>query len=279
VTDDRSPWLVRRELGRLLRDLRANRKIREVAEAVGVSGPTISRIETGARPATRRSVLALCQLYGVEDSLREQLLDLADRASQQGWWDRYEDIGIDYLIGLETEAARISAYELFLIPWMFQTREYARSAIRSAAPLMADNVLDSRVEVRLTRQQLLTRASPPSFQILVDESAIHRQVGSVEVLRHQLDRVVELAALPQISLQVVPFSLGAHPGISSFTLLEFMSSQPATVYIESTAGDLYLERGAEIERHKEYLGYLWAGALDPDSSLRLVDGIRQKLDP
>jgi len=277
VTNDRSPRLARLELGRRLRDLRADRKIKDVAEAIGVSGATISRIETGVRPATRRSVLALCQLYGVEGSLREQLLDLADQASRQGWWDRYEDIEIDQLIGLEIDAVRIGSYNPSFIPWIFQTKEYARSAIKGAAPRMADNVLGDRVEARLRRQQILTR-QPPSFRLLVDESAIRRRVGGVQVMRHQLDRMVELAALPQVSLQVVPFSLGAHPGINAFTLLEFMAPQPAVVYIESTAGDLYLERQSDIERHQEYLDHLQAGALDPDSSLRVIDDIKEKLE-
>jgi transcriptional regulator with XRE-family HTH domain len=277
VANDRSPRLARLELGRRLRDLRAGRKIKDVAEAIGVSGATISRIETGVRPATRRSVLALCQLYGVEESLREQLLDLADQASRQGWWDRYEDIEIDQLIGLEIDAVRIGSYNPFVIPWIFQTKEYARSAIKGAAPRMADNVLGDRVEARLTRQQILTR-QPPSFRLLVDESAIRRRVGGVQVMRHQLDRMVELAALPQVSLQVVPFSLGAHPGVNAFTLLEFMAPQPAVVYIESTAGDLYLERQSDIERHQEYLDHLQAGALDPDKSLRVIDDIKEKLE-
>jgi transcriptional regulator with XRE-family HTH domain len=277
VPDDRSPTLRRRELGRRLRDLRADRKIQEVADALGVSGATISRMETGARPATRRNVIALCQFYGVEESMRAELLDLVRQASQQGWWDQYEDIIIDRLIGLEIEAVRISSYESFVIPWIFQTREYARAVIRGAEPRMADNVLDDRVEARLTRQQILIRESPPSFEYLVDESAIHRRVGGVQVMRQQLDRIIELAALPQVSFRLVPFSLGASPGLNAFTLLEFMPPQLAVVFIESTAGNIYLERRADIERHQEYLDHLRAGALDPDNSLRVINDIKETL--
>src|SRR5690349_5061721 len=111
MAGDRSPTLRRRELGRRLRELRAGRTIQDVAKALGVSPPTISRIETGARTATRRNVLALCDLYGVDEILRANLLDLAREASESGWWHRYDDLAIDPLIGLEIEAVRISSYE------------------------------------------------------------------------------------------------------------------------------------------------------------------------
>jgi transcriptional regulator with XRE-family HTH domain len=275
VADDRSPTLRRRELARRLRDLRGDRTIQEVATALGVTAATISRIETAARAATRRNVIALCQLYGVDESLRTQLLELVSEASQPGWWHKYEDIAIDPLIGLEIEAVQISSYELFVVPWMFQTRDYARAVIRGSAPRIADNVLDDRVEARLTRQQILTRESPPSFWSLVDESAIRRRVGGIEIMRSQLDRMVELAALPHIVLQVVPFSLGAHPGVNSFTYLKFRAPQPSVVFIESTAGSLYLERRPDLYRHEEFIDHLRAGALDPDNSVRLIQEVRK----
>jgi transcriptional regulator with XRE-family HTH domain len=278
VADDRSPTLRRRELARWLRELRADRTIQDVAEALGVSAPTISRIETGARPATRRNVLALCQLYEVENPIRTQLLDLVAEASQPGWWHKYEDIAIDPLIGLEIEALRISSYEPLVIPWMFQTAEYARSVIKGTAPRIADNVLDERVEARITRQQLLSRDSPPSFWSLVDESAIRRRVGGIQVMRNQLDRMVKDAALPHVSLQIVPFSLGAHPALNAFTFLEFRPPQSAVVFIESTAGSLYVERRSDIERHEEYLHHLRAGALDPDNSIHMIEDIRKTLE-
>lgn len=280
MADERSPTLRRRELGRRLRDLRADRTIQEVADTLGVSSPTISRIETGARTATRRNILALCELYGVDDSQRAQLLDLARQASEQGWWNKYDDLAIDPLISLEVEAIRISSYEPCVIPWIFQTREYARSVVRGMSPRMTDNVLDERVEARLIRQELLTRESPPYFWSIVDESALRRRVGSVEIMRTQLGRMVELTALRNLTLQVVPFSLGAHPGLKNpFTLLEFRPPQSSVVYVESTAGDLYLERIAELDRHEESLQYLRAAALDPESSVHLIKEVEKTFGP
>jgi hypothetical protein len=215
-------------------------------------------------------------LYKVDESLREQLLDLVRQASRPGWWHNYEDIAIDPLIGLEIEAVRISSYEPCIVPWMLQTREYARSVIRGMSPHMADHVLDERVEARLTRQKILTRESPPNVWSVVDESALHRRVGNAQIMRSQLSRMVELAKLPNVTLQVAQFSLGAYMGLKNpFTFLEFSASQPPVVFIESTGGDLYLERRSDLERHEEALQYLRASALDPDNSVRLIEEIEK----
>jgi transcriptional regulator with XRE-family HTH domain len=256
--------------------LRAGRTIQEVADALGVSPPTISRIETGARTATRRNVLALCDLYGVDELLRAQLLVLVRQASEPGWWQRFDDLAIDPLIGLEIEAVRINSYEPCVIPWMFQTREYARSVVRGTSPGMAETVLEERVEARLTRQELLTRGPPPFFWSVVDESALRRIVGGSEVMRNQLGQMAKLAALPNVTAQVVPFSLGVYPGLkNAFTFLQFAPPQSPVVFVESTAGDLYLEREGDLARHEESLLHLRAAALDPDSSVRLIKEVER----
>jgi transcriptional regulator with XRE-family HTH domain len=274
VVDDRSPTLRRRELASQLRDLRkqSGRTVEEVARELLCSPPKISRIETGARPASLRDVRDLCELYGVDDVRRDRLMTLAREAKQQGWWSSYGDLSIDSLIGLEIEATQISSYEACIIPWMFQTKDYARAVIKGVLPRIANHVLDERVEARLTRQELITRESPPHFWSLVDESALLRRVGGSHIMCDQLGRMVELAAIPNMTLQVVPLSLGAHPGLdNTFTLLEFQPPQPPIVYIENMAGILYLEKVSDVERHKEALMHLRAGALDPDSSAALIE--------
>src|SRR5436190_17352291 len=276
---DRSPTLRRRELASQLRKLRkqSGRTVEDVARELLCSPPKISRIETGVRPASLRDVRDLCTIYGVDDSLRDRLMTLAREAKQQGWWDKYEDIAIDRLIGLEIEAAQISSYESSVIPWMFQTREYARAVIKGILPRIDDDILDGRVAARLTRQEIIKRESPPHFWSLVDESALRRRVGGNQIMRDQLKGMVELAAIPNMTLQIVPFSLGAHPGLdNTFTLLEFQSAQPPVVYVENVyvenmAGELYLERVSEIDRYKEALMRLRAGALDTESSISLIE--------
>jgi hypothetical protein len=231
------------------------------------------------RSASLRDVRDLCIIYGVDDSLRDRLMTLAREAKQQGWWNRYEDLAIESLIGLEIEAAQISSYESCVIPWMFQTREYARAVIRGILPRIGDHVLDERVTARITRQELITRESPPHFWSLVDESALRRRVGSNDIMRDQLKRMVELATIPNITLQVVPFSLGAHPGLdNTFELLEFQSAQSPVVYIDNMAGALYVERAADVDRFKEALMHLRAGALDPESSISLIERVRETFD-
>jgi transcriptional regulator with XRE-family HTH domain len=281
VVADRSPTLRRRELASQLRHLRkqSGRTVEDVARELLCSPPKISRIETGVRPASLRDVRDLCNIYGVDDSLRDRLMTLAREAKQQGWWNRYEDLAIESLIGLEIEAAQISSYESCVIPWMFQTREYARAVIRGILPRIADHVLDERVTARITRQELITRESPPHFWSLVDESALRRRVGSNDIMRDQLKRMVELATVSNITLQVVPFSLGAHPGLdNTFELLEFQSAQSPVVYIDNMAGALYVERAADVDRFKEALMHLRAGALDPQSSISLVERVRETFE-
>ena len=272
--DDRSPTLRRRELATQLRDLRkqVGLTVEDVAGELLCSPPKISRIETGARLASLRDVRDLCALYRVDAPLRTRLMTLAREAKQQGWWNKYGDLGIDWLIGLEMEAAQISSYESCVIPWMFQTSDYARAVIKGILPRIADHVLDERVAARLTRQEIITRESPPHFWSLVDESALRRRVGSNQVMRDQLEKMVKLAAISNITLQIVPLSLGAHPGLNNtFTLLEFRPAQPSVICIENMTGTLYLERVSDVNRYKEALMHLRAGALDPESSVEVIE--------
>jgi hypothetical protein len=206
-------------------------------------------------------------------------MTLAREAKQQGWWNQYDDLAIDSLIGLEMESTQISSYESCVIPWMFQTGEYARAVIKGILPRVADHVLEERVAARLTRQEILTRESAPHFWSLVDESALHRRVGGALIMKNQLRRMIELSALRIMTMQVVPFSLGAHPGLdNTFTLLEFRTPQLPVIYVENMAGVLYLERHSDLERYREALHYLRAGALDPDSSVRLIEHISESID-
>jgi transcriptional regulator with XRE-family HTH domain len=282
VAADRSPTLRRRELASQLRDLRkqSGRTVEDVARELLCSPPKISRIETGVRPASLRDVRDLCTIYGVDDSLRDRLMGLAREAKQQGWWNKYEDIAIDRLIGLEIEAAQVSSYESCVIPWMFQTKEYARAVIRGSLPRIDDHVLDERVAARITRQEIITRESPPHFWSLVDESSLRRRVGNNQIMRDQLNGMVDLAAIPNMTLQVVPFSLGAHPGLdNTFEFLEFQSGQPPVVYLENMAGGLYLESASDVDRYKEALMHLRAGALDPEGSVSLIEQVRETFKP
>ena len=281
--DDRSPTLRRRELASQLRELRkqAGLTLDDVAGKLLCSSAKISRIETATRPASPRDVRDLCALYKAEASVLTRLMVLAREAKQQGWWNKYEDLAIDSLIGLETEASQISSYESCVIPWIFQTEKYARAVIKGILPRISDRILNERVAARLKRQEILERESVPHFWFLVDESAIRRRIGGSQTMHEQLKRMIELATTtPSITLQVVPLSLGAHPGLdNTFTLLEFNSSQAPIVYVENMAGTLYLERKSDVERYKEALQHLRAGAIDPENSAVLIERVGESFDP
>jgi transcriptional regulator with XRE-family HTH domain len=274
LVNDRSPTSRGRELARQLRDLRksAGLSVEDVARQVQLSPSRISGIETVSPAASSQEVSSLGGLYRVDGQQLIQLLELTREAADKGWWEEYEDLGIGRLIGLEVEASQISSYEQSVIPWMLQTEEYARAVIKGILPGITDRVLNQRVEARLKRQELLTRDPHPNFWSLVDESALRRSVGGNQVMRDQLRKILEVVAtVPSITLQIVPLSLDAHPGLdNTFTLLEFESSQPAMVYVENLVGALYLDRPFDVDKYRDALKYLQARALDPDSSGQLV---------
>lgn len=271
---ERSPTLRRRELASRLRELRkqAGLTVDEVARELLCSPPKISRIETGTRPATLRDVRDLCVLYRVDDAERTLLMTIAQEAKQQGWWRKYDDLAIESLIGLEIEAQRISSYESSVVPWAFQTEQYARAVIKGILPRIEDRILEGRVTARMTRQELFRSADPPYLWSLIDESALLRTVGNSNVMREQLFKILEVADTPNATMQIVPLSAGAHPALdNSFTLLEFDSStQSPVVFVENLTGNLYLERESEIMRYRDVLEHLRAYALSPASSTKSV---------
>jgi transcriptional regulator with XRE-family HTH domain len=275
-----SPTLRRRELANRLRELRkqSGLTVEEVARHLLCSIPKISRIETGTRSPTLRDVRDLCVLYKVGEAEQARLMSIAQESKQQGWWSKFDDLDIEVLIGLEIEAKRISSYE-YNVPWPFQTEEYARAIIKGALPRIDDRILSSRVAARMARQELLRSPNPPHMWYLIDESAFRRIIGGKQVMSEQLAKMLDVAATPSVTMQVVPFEAGAHPGLdNTFTLLEFDRSVLApVVFVENNfAGNLYIEREAEIERYREALEHLRACALSPANSARWVNEVREK---
>jgi len=274
-----SPTLRRRELASRLRELRklTGLTVEDVARELLCSTPKISRIETGTRSPSLRDVRDLCVLYRVDDAEKARLMTIAREAKEQGWWNKFDDLGIDSLIGLETEARRISAHDSSFVPWAFQTEQYARAIIKGILPRIEDRILDERVTARMTRQEILRSPEPPYPWSLIDESALRRAVGGGSLMREQLSKILETAATSNVTMQVVPFEAGAHPGLdNTFMLLEFDSSaQSPVVFVENLAGNFYLERDAEIQRYREVLEHLRACALSPARSIKYVEEIRK----
>lgn len=270
-----NPTLRQRQLASRLRELRleAGLSIAEVAERTLSSPAKISRIETGQRLASLRDVRDLCMLYGVPGT---ELMQLAREASQQEWWQEHEDVNFRPLIGMEWEASAITEYETTTIPGLLQTEDYARAVIRGFLPRIDPDVLEERVQVRMKRQDVLHKTVPPRYWVLLDESALHRRFGGLEVMRRQCARLADLAEVPDITIQVIPYTAGPHMALdSAFMLLEFADTAGVadTVFMDTLAGQFFMEKRSQIDRFKEVVDHLRAVALSPGDSLaRILEG-------
>jgi transcriptional regulator with XRE-family HTH domain len=277
VPEVRSPTLRRRELGAQLRSLRLNLglTVEQVAEQLLCSPSKVSRMETGQRGATLRDVRDLCRLYGLTDQAQvTHLMDLAREGKQQAWWQSY-DLDFATYVGLEQAAESISYYQSSIVPGLLQTADYARAMHEAGFQEYAPGRIDAHVEVRMRRQRILTREPRLRLSAVLDEAVLHRVVGGPDVMRAQLDHLMESAGLPYVTIQVIPFSRGAHPAMDSmFDILEFGAAAPTVVYVEGLMGWLYLERAQDIQRYRQVYEYLSTAALPSKESIELVAEIR-----
>jgi transcriptional regulator with XRE-family HTH domain len=281
VVSESNPTLRRRELGFLLRRLRTDRglSIEDVTERAMFSTTKLSRLETGRVGASPRDIRDLCLVYGITDTAeRERLMALAREGKQRAWWQQYDLPNATY-IGLETEAGAISDYDTDILPGLLQVEGYARAIIEAGDPPLDQAAVDQRIEVRLRRQTLLTRDDAPlaRYHVIVDEGALRRPVGGAAVMRTQLARIVEIADQPKVTFQVIPLSVGAHPGLqSNFAILEFdMPEVNDVVYVEGAVGNIYLESTAELTRYKRMFSRLQSIALDPEGSVAMTARIAE----
>jgi len=263
----------RRELGALLKALRTEKgwTAEQVAERLMVSPSKISRLETGQRGASARDVSDLCKLYGVDGDERQQLLQLAKETRQRTWWQRSGVPDLTYL-GLEEAAASISDYGLGIMPGLLQTPDYARAILQAAVPKWVPEVVEQRVEGRIARQQILVRENPPHFEAVVDESVLHRVVGSPAIMRAQLERLLELSELPNVRLRVIPYGAGALPaGNNKFIILSFAAPTVAdVVFVEGLTGDLYLDDPRDAETYNITFRALIQMAADLKSTREII---------
>jgi transcriptional regulator with XRE-family HTH domain len=270
----------RRQLGRYLRDLRnaAGITTKVAARELERSEPTIWRIETGQTGVRSLDVKAMCELYGATADMTAALMSLAKETKAKGWWQAYGDAvpeWFDIYIGLEAAAAKMSKYDPELVPGLFQTKDYARTIIRAHNPDEGETEIEQRLQLRMARQAIVRRPiDPPLLQVAIGEQVLRRPVGGPEVMAAQLSKLVESSGLPNVSVRVVPFGVGYHPGLicGSFTILRFplnggnVESEPPTIYSEMFTGALYLDKPYEVERYSLAFEEIWEAALDEDSS-------------
>jgi transcriptional regulator with XRE-family HTH domain len=270
-----SPTVRQRELGARLRQLRTERgmAVEDVAERLLCSATKVSRVETGARRPSLRDVRDLCGIYGVDERTSAELMDLARKAREQGWWNQYDDLKLDPYIGLEQEATSITCFTMYYVPALLQTEDYARAIITAIAPKMDPRIHQQRVEARLRRQQLLAQDKPPRYRVLLDEAVLHRRVGGSAVMAAQLGKVLELELDGKATVQVIPFDIGAHAAQdSNFVLLDFEEPLSSVVFVEVLTNNLLQERKDDLDRYREAIEYLRDSALSPrDSVLRISE--------
>jgi transcriptional regulator with XRE-family HTH domain len=274
VPDEGNPTLRRRELGFLLRKLRTDRgmSIDDATRQALFSPTKLSRLETGRVGASARDIRDLCDVYGVTGTVeRERLMDLAREGKQRAWWQPY-DLPYATYIGLEAEAASISNYDTNVVPGLLQVEGYARAIFEVSEPPYSPSVIDRQVEARIRRQALLARDEAPLLHFIVDEISLRRPVGGPAVMAEQLARIVNVAGMPKVTFQIIPLSVGAHPGFdSNFVIIELGTPMVNdVVYVEGPVGNIYLESGSELERYRRIFSRLQAMALSPRDSISLV---------
>jgi Domain of unknown function (DUF5753) len=255
-----------------------------VAQQLEWSAAKISRIENARVRVLARDVKHLLRIYQVKEGSRDWdiLVTLAREAHQKGWWDPYGDAMSESFrtyIGLEASAATLRTYESECVPGLLQTEDYARAIIRSALSAQTDEAIDKNVAVRMARQSLLTQDQPPELWAVVNEAAIRRLVGGAAVMRGQLDRLLDVSHQPHVTLQVMPFSVGAHPGMAgAFTILSFAEpADPEVIFVNCSSGSLFLEKPEELRQCALIFNHLRAAALSTGQSRDLIARIRTEL--
>ncbi|CAL9498519.1 hypothetical protein SUDANB145_03368 [Streptomyces sp. enrichment culture] len=270
-------------LGSQLRRLREARGItREAAGySIRASESKISRMELGRVSFKTRDVEDLLTLYGITDEQeRASLLSLAKEANVAGWWHSYSDVLPSWFptyVGLEGAASVIRVYEVQFVHGLLQTPEYARAVVRRGARGASEEDVERRVTLRLERQKYLVAENAPQFHIVLDEAALRRPYGDREVMRGQLQHLIDMSERPNIRLQVMPFGFGGHSGESgAFTLLSFPESDLSdVVYLEQLTSALYLDKPEDVAQYEKAIEELQRDSPGPDESRDVLRGLLQ----
>ncbi|MET7661119.1 helix-turn-helix transcriptional regulator [Streptomyces sp. NPDC005373] len=273
----------RRQLGATMRKLRARKglTLEEAGKLVGVSKATVSRYETQAGPVKWLVVDALCREYGATEAERKAVVGLAKDAKQQGWWSSFADSipeSMNLLLTLEDDAVREDHFSCVYVPGLLQTRSYSTALQQANEMRLAPAEIERLVDIRMKRQEILSRPKPPRLWAILDESVIRRVVGSPAIMKEQLDRLLEANHSPHVTLQVLPFSKGAHcAALGSFVTIGGPEPALDVVYVDFHAGSLFLEKEEELDRYRLAFDYLRAQALDMEASSSMIHRVRKEL--
>lgn len=275
MNEVRNSTMLRRQLGARLRGFREARRmtIDQVGALIGVSRPTLSRVETG-NGVTRKLVLdALLRLYEVDEVEAKELVTMAEAAREPSWWEAYRDAmphRFDMYVGLESAAEQLRGYDAQCVNGLLQTPDYARALLRASMPEATEPEIERLIELRMARKRRLDATDALRVWVIIEESVLRRPVGGGATQSAQLADLLARARRPNITVQVLPAARGAHPGLDGpFTLLSF-ADHTDLAYVESQAGSAYVEDKASVSRIVDRFEHLRAAALDLDSSTDVI---------
>jgi len=283
---DVSPTVRRRRLGLILRGLRERAGLtgEEVGAVIDRSGSWVSRVETGRVGVRARDLTDLLELYKVsEPDLAEELIALAREGKQRGWWSKYADTltgPYATYIGFEAEAAQLLAYDTLVVHGLLQTEDYARAVLSNPLliPANAEETVERKLKVRMERQELLTKSMALKLWAILDESVLRRQIGGPVVHLGQLQQLLDMSLMPNVTIQMVPFDAGPPPAmVGSFAIVRFpLREDPDIVYVEGGNGDMFAE-GDDALMYDDAFNNLRAAALSPAESRQRIERVRSEL--
>jgi transcriptional regulator with XRE-family HTH domain len=268
-----------RYVGRVLSDWRGRSGLTGdvVAERLNWARSKISKLENASQTITAADVISMAVVYAVSEAERDELVEEVEHATERGWWLSYGDAvtakQFDRYVDFETEAVSLVNFEIDLIPGLLQTEDYVRAIARAFTPSANTAEIQHRVEVRKRRQARLFADHPIEFDAVVNEAALHQLVGGKDVMSTQLKHLARIAHLPNVSIRMVPFSVGAYPAMGRpFVILRFDRPEwPDVAYQENLNSCMYIEHPAEVEQYNGGYAGLCERALSKDETLRAID--------
>jgi transcriptional regulator with XRE-family HTH domain len=283
----RNPTAVRRELGQRLRALRQRTEltVAQAADQVGISPSKVTKIELAQLAVTRDDVLKMLAAYGEADPEQQALLlSMVRDGNRKEWWEGHRALRPKFAsyLGLESVATTLQAYDTHLVHGLLQTPDYARALIRAVRPDLLEHEIDQLVQLRIRRQEILTRDDPPPLTLwsVMDEAVLRRQVGGRQTMHAQLQHLITAAAQPAVNLLVMSDTLGAHPGLNGpMAILQFETGTRPVVYVEAQAGNLYMEKDDDLRRCQQTMNHILAAAPGPEPSLALIRQVAKEMKP
>ncbi|MCY9785984.1 helix-turn-helix domain-containing protein [Nocardiopsis sp. EMB25] len=278
------PTVLRILLGSQLRRLRQAKGIsrHDAGYAIRASHAKISRMELGQVSFKPRDVDDLLKLYGVDDAgEREALLGLISSANAQGWWHQYGDVLPQWFgvyIGLEEAASVIRTFEVQFVPGLLQSEDYARAVIRLSRTATSDDDVTNRVSMRMHRQRRFVEPHAPRLWAVIDEAVLHRPYGDIDVMRGQIEHLIEMARRPNITIQVATFAMGGHAAAGGpFSILRFPTPQlPDVVYLEQLSSALYFDKYDDTHRYALTMDHLATQAPPPNETEGILRGFLER---